>query len=397
MLFVREGKYKGKVENSEVVEMKKKSEKKKMQWQQYIAMVFFMLIGGVCGVLMGQYLKQRAETNTTVAEDIFALVCLFISMYASMLIQIIIHEAGHLVFGLLTGYKFSSFRIFSFMWVKENGKIRLRRLSIAGTGGQCLMSPPDMVDGKIPLVLYNLGGSLMNVIASAVFFVLYLIFKGIPFVSVMLLMFVIIGVAIAIMNGVPMRMGAVDNDGYNAFSLTRNSDAMRSFWIQMKVSEQLAKGVRLKDMPEEWFTVPSDEAMKNSMVVVMGIFACNRLMDMHNFTEADKLMEHIMSIESGMVGLHRNLVVCDRMYIELITENRKDVIEGMLTKEQKKFMKQMKKFPSVLRTDYALALLHDKDTGNAEKIKLLFEKCAKSYPYQNDVESERELMEIEIE
>lgn len=145
--------------------MKKKSEKKKMQWQQYIAMVFFMLIGGVCGVLMGQYLEQRAETNTTVAEDIFALVCLFISMYAFMLIQIIIHESGHLVFGLFTGYKFSSFRIFSFMWVKENGKVRLRRLSIAGTGGQCLMSPPDMVEGRIPVVLYNLGGSFMNILA----------------------------------------------------------------------------------------------------------------------------------------------------------------------------------------------------------------------------------------
>lgn len=373
--------------------MKKKSEKKKMQWQQYIAMVFFMLIGGVCGVLMGQYLEQRAATNTTIAEDIFALVCLFISMYASMLIQIIIHEAGHLVFGLLTGYKFSSFRIFSFMWVKENEKICLKRLSIVGTGGQCLMSPPDMVEGRIPVVLYNLGGSFMNIIASIVFFVLYLLLKGVPFVSVLLLMLAIIGVGFAIMNGVPMRMGTVDNDGYNAFSLTRNSEALQSFWMQMKVNAEIAKGLRLKDMPDEWFEIPSDESMKNSMVVVKGIFTCNRLMDQQNFAEADKLMKHIMSIESGIVGLHRSLMVCDRMYIELITENRKDVIDGMLTKEQKKFMKQMKKFPSVLRTDYALALLHDKDKGNAEKIKLLFEKCAKSYPYPNDVESEYELME----
>lgn len=255
------------------------------------------------------------------------------------------------------------------------------------------MSPPDMVEGRIPVVLYNLGGSFMNIIASIVFFVLYLLLKGVPFVSVLLLMLAIIGVGFAIMNGVPMRMGTVDNDGYNAFSLTRNSEALQSFWMQMKVNAEIAKGLRLKDMPDEWFEIPSDESMKNSMVVVKGIFTCNRLMDQQNFAEADKLMKHIMSIESGIVGLHRSLMVCDRMYIELITENRKDVIDGMLTKEQKKFMKQMKKFPSVLRTDYALALLHDKDKGNAEKIKLLFEKCAKSYPYPNDVESEYELME----
>ena len=256
------------------------------------------------------------------------------------------------------------------------------------------MTPPDMKDGKIPLVLYNLGGSLMNVIASALFFVLYIATKSIPFLSVILLMCAIVGIVIAIMNGVPMRLGTVDNDGYNAFSLTRNSEAMRSFWIQMKVNEQLAKGVRLKDMPDEWFLVPSDEAMKNSMVVVMGVFACNRLMDQQDFQEADKLMEHIMNIESGMVGLHRSLMVCDRMYIEMILENRKEIIDRMLTKEQKQFMKQMKKFPSVLRTEYVLALLHDKDIKKAEKSKGLFEKCAKSYPYQNDVISERELMDI---
>ena len=374
--------------------MKKSEGKKKIQWQQYIAVAIFMLIGGVCGVLMAQYIDKNARPDTSALEKLFSLACLFVGMYVAIFIQLIIHEAGHLVFGLVSGYKFSSFRIFSFMWVKENEKIRLRRLSIAGTGGQCLMSPPDMKDGKIPLVLYNLGGSLMNVIASALFFALYILTKDTSILSTMLLMCAIVGVAIAIMNGVPMRLGTVDNDGYNAFSLTRNNEAMRSFWIQMKVNEQLAKGVRLKDMPDEWFTVPSDEAMKNSMVVVMGIFACNRLMDQQDFQEADKLMEHIMNIESGMVGLHRSLMVCDRMYIEMFSENRKDVIDGMLTKEQKQFMKQMKKFPSVLRTEYVLALLHDKDDVKAEQIKTLFEKCAKSYPYQNDIESERELIEI---
>ena len=54
----------------------------------------------------------------------------------------------------------------------------------------------------------------------------------------------------------------------------------------------------------------------------------------------------------------------------------------------------MKNFPSVLRTEYAYALLCEKDTVKADKVKNQFEKCAKTYPYQNDVQSERELMEI---
>lgn len=322
------------------------------------------------------------------------IIVLLLIMYVAIFAQIIIHEAGHLIFGLLSGYQFSSFRIFSFMWVKEKGRIRLRRLSIAGTGGQCLMAPPDMVDGKIPLVLYNLGGALMNLITAAVSLGLFFVFENRVYLSAALLMMAVIGLAIAIMNGVPMRMGTVDNDGYNAFSLTRNSEAMRSFWIQMKVNDQIARGLRLKEMPEEWFATPTDEAMKNSMIAVMGVLAANRLMDVHEFEEAKKLINHLLGIDTGMVGMHRNLMICDRIYLELMEDGQREVIEKLYTKDLQKFMKSMKNYPSILRTQYVYALLYEKDPAEAEKVKGRFEKCAKTYPYPNDIQSERELMEL---
>lgn len=368
--------------------------KKKVVWKQYIAMVFFMLIGAACGVLMAAYIDRGVNMDRSLWEEIVTLIGLLIGMYVAIFIQLIIHEAGHLVFGLVSGYKFSSFRIFSFMWVKENEKIKLKRLTIAGTGGQCLMIPPEMKDGKLPVVLYNLGGSLMNVIAGLIFLGLFFLSQTMSLLSTMALMLAVVGFILAIMNGVPMRMGMVDNDGYNAFSLTRNSEAMQAFWGQMKVNGQIAKGVRLKEMPDEWFQIPSDEAMKNSMIVVIGVFACNRLMDAQRFEEADQLMEHMLEIDSGMVDLHRNLMICDRMYCELIGTNRREVLEEMFTKEQKKFMKQMKNFPSVLRTEYVYALIGEKDTAKADKFKEQFEKRAKFYPYENEVQSERELMEI---
>lgn len=373
--------------------MSGKSKKKKMIWQQYIAMAFQILVGAACGFLVVWYLDGFIS-ELSVGKTILSYAGLLLGLYAAIVVQLIIHESGHLVFGLLSGYRFCSFRIFSFMWVKEGGQIQMRRLSIAGTSGQCLMSPPDLTDGKLPVVLYNLGGSLMNLIAALLFGGLSFACSGTRFLSAIALLFSAMGCMLAILNGVPMRMGAVDNDGYNAFALTRNPEAMRSFWVQMKINAQIAKGVRLKDMPEEWFAVPCDEAMKNSMVAAMGVFACNRLMDERRFAEADRLMTHMLEIDSGMVGLHRDLLICDRMYVELITENRQEVLDGMLTKEQKKFMQQMKNFPSVLRTEYVAALLHEKKPDKAEKIQTQFEKCAKTYPYPSEVQSERELMQI---
>ena len=375
--------------------MSKNQKKKKIVWQQYIGMAFMMLIGAICGVVMVSYLDKSPE-GTPLYQELLSFAGLFLGMYVALFFHMIVHEAGHLLFGLMTGYKFSSFRIASFMWLKENGKLKLKRLSLAGTGGQCLMIPPDMKDGKIPLVLYNLGGSFINIILGALFLAGYLLFSDVPFLSPLLLMFAVVGFMTAMMNGIPMRMGTVDNDGYNAFALSKNKEAVEAFWVQLKVSEQSSKGIRLKDMPSEWFAMPTDEAMKNSMVATRCVFTCNRLMDEEKFEEADALMAHLLEIESGIVGLHHDLLTCDRIYVELIGKNRREVIQDMLTKKQMKFMKAMKKFPSVLRTEYALALFFENDTEKAKKIRSEFEKVAKTYPYSQDIESERDLMNIAV-
>ena len=366
-----------------------KQNKKKNSWQQYIGLAFTMLLCAIGGYVIGHFMASYEGEFTLIG-----FLGLAVGIYLAFMLHIIVHEGGHLVFGLLTGYKFSSFRIFSFMWLWEDGKLKLKRLSIAGTGGQCLMSPPDMKDGKMPIVLYNLGGSFSNMFFSALFLLGYLFFADVAFLSNMFVIFASVGIMTALMNGIPMRLGTVDNDGYNAFALAKNKEAMEAFWVQLKVNEQITRGVRLKDMPDEWFDVPKDEAMKNSMVAARGVFACNRLMDAERFEEADALMAHLLEIDSGIVGLHRDLLVCDRMYVELIGDARREVIENMLTAQQKKFMKSMKRFPSVLRTEYALALLFDKDTEKAGNIMGEFDKVAKTYPYPHEAESERDLMKI---
>lgn len=374
--------------------MSVKQKKKGILLQRIVTIIGVLLISAVCGVLIGNSLYSLFPDYVSLWVELLLLIGMIICIYVLLFFQIIIHEAGHLVFGFMSGYKFSSFRIFSFMLVKDSGKLKLKKLTIRGTAGQCLMIPPDFDDGKIPVFLYNLGGSLLNLITALIGIILYIVFADFPLIKIVMLLFSLIGIILAALNGVPMRMGSVDNDGYNAFSLSKNSKAMQSFWLQLKVNEQNSNGIRLRDMPAEWFIVPTDEEMKNSMIAYVGVLCCGRLMEEHRFDEADRLMSHFLEIDSGISGLHRNLMSCDRIYIELINENRPEVLENMLTKEQRKFLAAMKSFLTVLRTEYVYALLAEKNTEKAEKIKLRFEKFAKSYPYSGDVQSERELIEI---
>lgn len=358
-------------------------------WGRIASVAIFALIGAGCGGVM----LRTVDGIDSFSGRVLCLIGLFAAMYGAILLQIIIHEAGHLLFGRLSGYSFSSFRIFSFMWLKEGDRVRLRRLSLAGTAGQCLMVPPELKDGRMPVFLYNMGGALLNLITAALFFSLSFLCKGIPVLFALLRMSAVMGLGVALLNGIPMRVGPVDNDGRNALALSKDSEAMRAFWVQMQVAAQTARGVRLKDMPEAWFQLPPADTMQSGVTATLGVLAANRLMDQHRFQEADELMAQLLELDS-LMGLHRNMMLCDRIFLELIGAGRPEIVEGFRTKDFEKGLRAMRSLPSVLRTEYALALLLEKDADKAEKILAQFDVQTKSYPYPCEVEGERELMKI---
>lgn len=366
-------------------------QRKRIPWGQVISMGLSLAMGAGGGVMLAGAVDRRPGG---IAWPLWAL-GLAAAFLAAILLQIILHEAGHLVCGLLSGYRFCSFRVGSLMLLREaDGRPRLRLLRIAGTGGQCLMSPPEMAEGRLPVTLYNLGGPLANLLTAA----LALAPRGPaergPLLSVFLLFFAVIGLFLAAMNGIPLRLGGIDNDGRNALSLGRDPAALRAFWVQMKVAEAQARGLRLREMPEDWFSMPGDEALQNAMTAAQGVLVCNRLVDEGRLAEADRAIAHLLAGSRGLPGLYRGLLVCDRVTVELLGEARPAVLVDFLTQGQVKFMGQMKRFPSVLRTRYLHALLAERDPAKAAAIRARFETVAGTYPYPADIASERELMAL---
>lgn len=373
----------------------KKAKKPGSAGRTWVSVLFSLLLGAAAGILILNYMEHYSGERRFPGEAflLFAL-CLF-SFYIALLFQTVIHEAGHLVFGLLTGYRFLSFRIFSWILVKEDGKLRFRRYSLAGTGGQCLMIPPELQNGSMPVLLYNYGGAILNLITAALFFALSFLLPASSFFRLFLHLLALTGTFVAVTNGVPLHLGPVDNDGSNALSLLRSREAVRAFWIQLKVNEQVAKGVRIKDMPEDWFVLPSEEELRTSSLSAgIGVLAASRLMDQHRFSEADALMERLLGMESRLSGLYRSQMLCDRIFVELIGPNRSELLESYLSTEQQKLMKAMKSSLSVLRTSFALALLSERDSAKAEKIEADFDRVAARYPYPCEAEGERELMQF---
>lgn len=87
--------------------MNKSDKNKKTAWQQLIGIVFMVLTGAVCGLIMVRFLSG---SDKEASLGILAYAEIFIGLYATLIFHTLVHEAGHLVFGLLTGYGFCSFR-----------------------------------------------------------------------------------------------------------------------------------------------------------------------------------------------------------------------------------------------------------------------------------------------
>lgn len=355
--------------------------------------ILILLLGVGCGIFAAQLIPDSLY-DLPFPQFILFLFLFFLSLYAAFFFHIAVHEAGHLVFGLLSGYRFSSYRLGGLMLLHDGERLRFARLSLAGTGGQCLMVPPEEKDGRIPVLLYNLGGALMNLILSLIAFLVWIPLREHSYVAALLMLFVIVGIMQAAINGIPMRLGMVDNDGYNAFAIRKDLTSMRAFRQQLLVNAAITHGKRLSEMPDTYFILPENADLKNSMVAAIAVFACNRLMDEGRYAEADGKMQELLAADTGMVDIHRYLLLCDRILCALLDRRGAEAKALWEDKGMQRFVKQMRRFPTVIRTVYAVARLGTGDARAAEKAAADFEKCARRYPYPADIASERALMAL---
>ena len=186
--------------------------------QGILQLIGIMAVGAVVGYSIG---KIAGDSLSKV--DTPNIILLLIAGVVVFILQVIIHEAGHLVFGLLSGYKFISFRVFDFKIIKdENGKLNFRYEKIAGTGGQCLMRASEYIEGKFKYKLYLLGGVTFNIVFSVVFWLV------LP--SYYTLLFALIGFVLAFLNLIPMGF----NDGMTFYHASKDETTRFILHLQLE-------------------------------------------------------------------------------------------------------------------------------------------------------------------
>ena len=342
-----------------------------------------LAVGVMIGVLWGILSDTLENHNIIKAVNI---IWITESVVLGFLIQIIVHESGHLVAGLISGYSFSSFRIGSLTLIRMNGKLQWKKYSIKGTAGQCLMIPPENKGYNYPVVLYNLGGIIMNLIVSCILLILMVIFHSMP-----LFIIAYIGFLAAIMNGIPMKTGGVANDGMNVRCLKKDPLAMKAMDSQLRVNALLMKGIRLKEMPEEWFEVPENSDSSNINTGTMVYLKITRMLDGQEFLKAKETIQWALQNITGMLQLYQNELKCELIFCNIMTDELEEA-KNTYESDIAKYIQQTASWPSRKRLMYAYELLVDKNEAKAKTELEMFEKRKKTYPYEADIKSEEELI-----
>lgn len=310
--------------------------------------------------------NENKEIDWLLLAGSIGLAFLFLAVCG--ILQTILHEAGHLLGGLATGYRMLSFRVFKYTLVNDGERMRWKRFNIPGTLGQCLMVPSEKIsDNNIPYFWYNAGGVAVNLLLSVASIAVLRLFDFGAVGMAFFLMMTFTGLLMFITNGVPLTINGISNDGRNILIMARQPEMRLHFLNMMRAAGELSRGKRMKEMPREWFP---DEPLKNPKDYFLLANRSNCMAqheDLGNLDKAREIAEEIMAFDKKLPQIFAMEIGSERVMLELMTTNRKEVTEQLWTKQTQTYTKANSKYsPMKLAVLCAVEMIMNNDREKAE-------------------------------
>lgn len=348
-----------------------------------------IIIVGFTDTSMSEFIDKLKSVSFS--ESVIAAVVGAVAFILSGIVLVIVHETGHFVCGIMSGYSFVSFRIFNFTIIKIDGRLRVKRFSIDGTGGQCLLTPPDLPLEKIHVEWYNFGGVFFNIIAMLAVAPLLLV-KGHPFVTECVLIFMLAAFLLILLNGIPMKLGGVGNDGYNMIILRKNMIARRGLVESLRANALIQEGVRPKDMPDALFVIPEKIDYRNPLEVSLPMMAASRLVDEMRYADALTEYEGLYGHRDEIIPLYVKEIACELVFLRLMNDDMAGAAALLDDKLRKYIEAYRKMMSSKERILCAVALKLDNDREKALSIYENLTSREGDYLLQGEVKSDLAIM-----
>ena len=313
-----------------------------------------------------------------------------VALFLGIFLQTIIHELGHVIFGVLTKYEFISMRIGSLLFIKDKEKFRMQRFKVPGTLGQSIMMPKSNNYLEQPYLLYCLGGVILNFISSILFLLIAILMSG--YISVILCIFSFIGLIFIVNNGIPRLTNGLINDGYTAYIQKKSDMAHKSTFIQLKIYAFLNKGLKLSQMPKEWLDWVDfyNVDLSNPIYLNNILNKCSLLIENKDFKNTQKIYQYLFDNIDKSNKLFINEIKCELLFTRIM--NHSGNIDELYTSDLKKYIEFTKSYMSRKRLMYTYYLVYLKQKKQADEIYLNALKMSKVYCPKGEAITEMEII-----
>lgn len=169
-------------------------------------------------------------------------------------LQIVWHEAGHAIGGLLSGHRALAFGVGPLRLERQGERWRFRWAgSIRGIGGFALLFPREGEGTRGERAAYLLGGPLANLLAAAVAWPFAVVEPGATagWSETLARLVVGTGLVIGLSNLLPFLSGGWASDGRQLWKLWQGADEARAMAVLSRLGSLSMAGVRPRDWPRD--------------------------------------------------------------------------------------------------------------------------------------------------
>lgn len=302
--------------------------------EQQKGQMIVVIIFGIFGFL-AMYYSIELLGEGFIISIIYAGLCLIISFF----IHILLHEIGHIIGGLLSGYQFMMFRLSNTLWIKTNEGISKRKQTIPGIAGQALMVPPKAEDEELPpFFVYHASGIIMNLL-TAVALILLANRIDSSTISGLLILSAIVALFCGLTNAIPMR----GTDGYNIVQQVKNKEARVSMLASMYMYQDLILGESFEDL-QKYVTVDENNSFADPEAVSLYSLRGAYYLEKLDFEAARRIYETLWNHFDQLIEPHKPEVGLSYLFTLLLTEPTHPDINKIM---QSKFYKNSLKVKQV--------------------------------------------------
>jgi hypothetical protein len=247
-----------------------------------------------------------------------------LSPWLALFTVLAVHELGHVLVGMFTGYRFISIRV---GLLQINTPFRVtwgRKGSIPGAAGFALMVPTHSRGLRRRAIVKLLAGPLANLASG-----LAVIFLA-PASTVFSTCFVAFSIFVGLVNLIPFRSKAMFSDGKRILMLLRNSQQGERWLALMQIIADLRNGIQSDDLRTDFLAIATAVQDDSPDTVSAHTIAYWAAYYKHDDAEAARLLEVCLKYLGFAAPLIREAVLTDAVIFQARRRKRTDLAQQWL-------------------------------------------------------------------